>query len=432
MSDNANILIFPSGSESAMNIYDALKYYTQFNVFGASSQSDHAEFVFPKSQLYIGDLYIYEASFIDKFNEVIKTFEITHVIPTHDIIASFLSKYGDSINATIISSPYDTARIAENKRLTYEALKGKAFYPIVYETVEEIIEYPVFIKPYIGVGSRGAVKVKNQESLLKLLEKDSEVLISEFLPGEEITVECFTDRKGDLLISEPRSRDRISNGITYRTKRAKKYEEVDDIAKALNKCFVFRGAWYFQVKKSIEGHFKLLEISVRESGTMSFYRQLGINFSALSVLDAMNYDLQILFNDYNLVLDKRVQSHYQLNYDYHTLYIDPDETLVVKNKVNTSLIKVIYQQKNKHKKIVLLTRNMELLKTWFKKYGLCEEIFDEIITIENQEQLLNCIKYKQAVFVSSHFEDRLQVMKVCEIPVFNTDAVECLIDTRAY
>lgn len=432
MSEKANVLIFPSGYENSMNIYDSLKYYAQFNVFGASSKSDHAEFVFPKSQLYIGALSIYKEDFIDRFNEVIEAFKITYVIPTHDIIASFLAENCDLIHATIITSPYETARIAENKRLTYEALKGKAFYPIVYETIEEITEYPVFIKPYIGVGSRGAVKVEDKKTLLKLFEKNSEVLISEFLPGVEITIDCFTDRKRELIISEARSRERITNGITYHTERVEKNKEITDIAQALNECFIFRGAWYFQLKKSVDGHLKLLEICVREAGTTSFFRQLGINFAALSVLDAMNYDLQVLLNDCNLALDKRVQSYYRLNYDYKTLYIDGDEMLVVKNEVNTSLIKIIYQQKNKQKKIILFTRNLKTLNRLLNKHNLCANLFDEIMTIENQEQLLSCIQEKQAVFISSCFEDRLAVMNACQIPVFNTDAIDCLMDTSVY
>ena len=41
-----NILVFPCGSEVALEIHRSLRYSSHFNLIGASSVDDHGRFVF--------------------------------------------------------------------------------------------------------------------------------------------------------------------------------------------------------------------------------------------------------------------------------------------------------------------------------------------------------------------------------------------------
>ena len=168
MKEKANVLIFPAGSENAIEIYNSLKYNLHFTVFGASGKRDHCEFIYPKDRLFIGDLYISQANFLSEMNKVIDKFKIDFIIPTHDAVASFLTKNVYQINAKIICSPYETARIAENKKLTYEYLKDFYFCPKIYNNLEDVETYPVFLKPFYGAGGKGTSLIKNQEELLKI------------------------------------------------------------------------------------------------------------------------------------------------------------------------------------------------------------------------------------------------------------------------
>ena len=84
-----------------------------------------------------------------------------------------------------------------------------------------------------------------------------------------------------------RSRDRIQMGIAFRSTRVPATDEIYQMAKILNGRLSFLGAWYFQVKEDKEGQYKLLEISCRQSGTMTLYRHLGINFPMLGVFELM-------------------------------------------------------------------------------------------------------------------------------------------------
>lgn len=431
MSEKVNVLIFPAGSENAINIYDSLKYNLHFNVFGASGKADHCQFIYPKGKLFLGDLFISKSDFVDQFNKVIEEFKIDYIIPTHDTIALFLAEHCISINAKIICSPYETAKIAENKELTYEALKDYYFYPRVYKNSKDITKYPVFLKPYVGAGGKGTYVANDKKELENILENNSNLLITEYLSGKEYTIDCFTNKNGELLFVGPRTRERITMGITFHSVRSSYNSDFENIAKELNCKFEFQGAWFFQVKEDELGNLKLMEFSVRQAGTMAFYRQLGINFAALSVFDAMDYNIKIIFNDYKLVLDRCLKNSYFLDYEYDKIYIDFDDTLVINGKVNTTLMKLIYQSVNAGKKVILLTKHSYELEESLKKYRINKDLFDEIILIDSDEKKAKYIDKSRAVFIDNYFPERMLVKEVCNIPVFDVDAVECLIDSSA-
>ena len=62
-----NILVFPCGSEIALDIYSSVKYSTYFNLIGASSVDDHGQYVFED---YIdGVPYVDDPAFIQSLSK---------------------------------------------------------------------------------------------------------------------------------------------------------------------------------------------------------------------------------------------------------------------------------------------------------------------------------------------------------------------------
>jgi len=423
-----NVLIFPCGSENAMDIFDSLKYNIHFQLFGATSQHDHSQMIFPNDNLFIGDLYITQPNFLEELNKLIKLFRIEYIIPTHDTIAMYLAKNRENISAYLICSPYETARVAENKNLTYNELKDAEYYPRIFSATDFDIPYPVFVKPFVGAGGKGAFQIKNKEELESALEKKSDLLICEYLPGKEYTVDCFTNKNRELLFFGARTRERVTMGITFHSERAEPNPDFEIIANDLNRRFIFSGSWFFQVKENEFGKIKLLEFSVRHAGTMAFFRQLGVNFAALSLFDAMGYDVKVLFNDYPIILDRRLQNSYKFIFEYNTIYIDFDDTIIINDKVNTSIIKFLFQSKNANKKIILLTKHIFDIRKSMRKYHICSSLFDSIVIVETEKEKADYVIEKKSIFIDNYFPERISVMKKCKIPVFDVDSVELLID----
>ena len=427
MRTKKNVLIFPAGSEGAINIYNALKYNLHFELFGATMVPNHSEFIYDKDHYFEGNLKISDKNFFDTLNDVIDKFKIDYILCNHDEVAPFLKKNQDKINATVCLSPYETAKIAEDKKLTAQAFKDKEYMPKVYKK-NEVDKYPVFIKPRISAGGKGAKIINNKKELDQAFAQRKDLMIYEYLPGEEYTIDCFTDRKGRLLFSRARTRGRVTNGITYRTNKVEDNTPFETIAKDINNTLKFRGAWFFQLKKDANGKLKLLEICVRQAGTMVFFREFGFNFPALTLFDFMEQDISPLVNDFDLTLDRCIHNSFKLKYYYKNVYIDFDDTIIVNDKVNTTAIRFIYQCLNESKKIYLISRHKNNIDESLQKYHIDKNIFTDIYAINGTSGKSVFIKEKESILIDNYYKERKEVKEALGIPVFDVDAIECLIN----
>lgn len=423
-----NIFIFPAGTEIAFEILNSLKYSKFVNIIGGTSVSCHAEFVF--NNLISNMPSIDDQDFIDVLNEIVVKHKVDYIYPAHDSVVMKLTELKDQVKAQVVTSPIKTVEICRSKAKTYEYFTGEYFLPKVYKKIEDVENYPVFIKPSVGQGSVGAKKINTKFELEYSLKADNDFVICEYLSGDEYTVDCFTDRHGKLRIVSPRVRARTRAGISVRTKLIKLEDSLYQIASIINSKLTFNGAWFFQVKKNCLGEYKLMEISPRIPGTMGISRNLGINFPLLTLYNMWGYDVDILPNEYNILLDRAFISRFKIDIDFDTVYIDFDDTIIVKNKVNEILMMFLYQLKNKKKKIILLTKHDKNIKQSLIKYSISPELFDQIIHIKNNDDKSKYIVHKDSIFIDDSFAERKKVKEKCGIPCFDLDMIESLLDWR--
>lgn len=419
------ILVFPCGSEIGLEIHRSLKYSRHVELYGASSVDDHGRFVYKN---YIGNIpYADSPSFEEEVEQLVEKFQIDAIFPTMDSVISRISRLSHGIGCRFIGSPDHANQLALSKRNTYRFFENKIRTPKVYSSLQEIDQYPVFSKPDVGYGSQGAKLLKTQKDAEKRLEKEPEILILEYLPGEEYTVDCFSDRNGNLLFSKPRKRGRIQKGISVNTYPAPEIQkETSAIAYVINKEVRIRGAWFFQVKLSKNGELALLEFATRLGGSSALYRSRGVNFALMSVFDAFDLPVTVLENDYSLEMDRALDQKFKVKIEYQTVYVDLDDCLILGNRVNPTLIAFLFQSLNNNKKLVLITRHAKDLTETLKAYRL-NDLFDEQVHLSKQESKADYIVDKMAIFIDDSFAERKAVAEKAGIPVFAPDSVSALI-----
>lgn len=419
------IAIFPAGSEIGLEINNSLRFLKEFEVIGLSSVSDHSLFVYDK---IITNLPFYsDEFFIEKLNDVIKNESIDFIYPANDNVHLFLIKNQSLINVKIISSNYETVDICRHKKKTYELFKEYGFVPKTFTLVEAISTYPIFIKPNVGQGSQGARKISSREELMFHIHDGIDYIISEYMPGEEYTIDCFTDLKGELEVCVQRIRNRIKMGISVNSFSLKLDKKVYEIAKIINSKLKINGAWFFQLKKDINNNYKLLEVGPRISGTMGLSRNMGINFEALTIYNYMDVKTKIIKNDITIEVDRSLFSKYKSNYDYNKVYVDFDDTIILNKKVNSLLMFYLYQMHNLGKKIFLITRHIGNIDRSLRKYSISKNLFSMIYHLQDGEKKSDYIVAEKSIFIDDSFSERLDVSKL-NIPVFGLDNVEALID----
>lgn len=432
--ERIKVLIFPSGTEGALDIYQALRYNLHFELYGFSGKRNHTDYTYSEGHYFYGDerLFITHPDFEQTFISLLERYRIQYIIPTFDDVTLRLMGISDRLPAKVVTSPYSTVLLASSKKKMYEKVAEFDFAPAWYLNADDIPSYPVFIKPNVGTASQGACLVENRAQLDAILKETPDVVICEYLPGEEVSVDCFTDRHGDLLFIGPRVRERIWHGITMRGRTIPGNEELRKIATQLNRIVTFRGAWFFQAKRDQAGKFKLLEFSVRQATNSALYGKLGVNFPLLSLFDAMDMDVKILFNDYPLEQERRLCASYRIHYNYEMVYVDLDDTLIVQGKVNTKLMRLIYQCINKGVRVMLLTCHCHDLDDTLKAHRLSRDLFDDVIWITDGTPKSDYITCDKAIFIDNYFKERVNVKAKLGIPVFDVDAVDCLLDDSAF
>ena len=409
-----------------MELREALAWCKEVVLFSAGSGiSNHAPFAFSR-HFFVPP--VTEPGWLHALKRVISDHGITHIFPAHDDTLLALAESASELSAKLVTSPLETCRITRSKSATLRLLKDEIPTPRLYGHIDEIDQYPVFTKPDRGQGAQGAARAATREALAQLLSDDPRRIILEDLPGEEFTIDCFSDRTRGLLYASGRSRARIKTGIAMAS-QIENLPEFTDYARRIELLLPLHGAWFFQTKRDRSGTLRLLEVAPRIAGTSALSRARGVNLPLLSLYEAERIPVTITTADYDVNVDRALRNRYRHSLDYNTIYVDFDDTLVVHGRIHYDLIKLLYQALHRGAKLVLLTRHAGDLSSTLRRFRL-ENLFDSIIHLKVGEMKADFVKERAAIFIDDSHAERQLVHQRTRIPVFSPAMVDALLDER--
>ena len=422
------VAIFPAGTEIGLEIHNALRFVKDITLIGLASIEDHSSFVY--KNIDINAPYIDNKDLIPYLKEMIKRYNIEYIFPAHDEAVVILTEFEAQLGVKVIAPSTYTSKICRYKSKTYNMLKEFDFVPKTF-LIEELQDssFPVFIKPDVGQGSNGAMIINSKKELLNLKNLEDNI-ICEYLQGDEFTIACVSNHNSKLLYAGQRTRSRVKTGISVSSLNVPLDSSVEIIANQISKKLNMSGSWFFQLKKDANGVFKLLEVASRIAGSMGLHRNQGVNFALLSLYIKDEMPIGIIKNDLSFQLDRAFISRYKQNFTYKHVYIDFDDTIVLKNRVNPFIMHFLYQCKNKNIILYLITRHNRIIEDTLSKLCIDKNLFNKIIHIKDRTKKSKYITEENAIFIDDAFSERLDIHKNCNIPVFDLDSIESLIDWR--
>lgn len=311
-----NILITGSGAPGAPGIIRSLQDNEELNLFLADANPNAygslLNFPFYKIPAAL------EPDFIDEVLKISLQDKIDLILPLVtkelNLFALHKNKFEEH-NIQIVVSEISNLKIANHKIDLYKKLHENGIIVPDFLEVKRLDELekfidilskngkiPVTIKPAESNGSRGFRIIDskidnwdlffnkkpnstfiNKNNLIEILsQKDfPPLLLSEYLPGMEYSVDCLA-KNGETLIAVPRSRIRMVEGISVEG-MVEKNEEIINYCKAIIKVLQLNGPIGIQVKGSEEGIYKILEINPRLQGSSVSLLGAGYNHSLASV-----------------------------------------------------------------------------------------------------------------------------------------------------
>ena len=222
----------------------------------------------------------------------------------------------------LVSSP-EAVEIANNKAACYQYLCSKGiavpkFY--IANTKEEFIhaafelghpQLDFCFKPSFSNGSRGFRIVSDSidESsqlfdnkpyntyiayplALSILSSKPfpQLLVTEYLPGEEYSVDCLADHgKASLVV--PRLREKMVNGISVKGRFIEDASIIDYCTRIIE-AVGLHGNIGIQVRKKASGEPLLLEINPRVQGTIVAALGAGVNLPLLAVKNELGIRIE--------------------------------------------------------------------------------------------------------------------------------------------
>lgn len=427
MSEVINVAVFPCGSEVGLEIHRSLKYYRHFHLIGLSSVQDHGRIVYDDYQGAIP--YLNDDDFVSEIKKTVEEKRIRFLIPAMDEAGYILKKNEQIIGCEVVYPEISIAEILRKKSSTYEILQNVIKTPEVYKDINETEgKLPVFIKPDIGYGSRGARIIDKKEDLESISSNKYDFIVMENLPGKEFTIDCFSDNNANLIFSGARERDRVRMGVSVSTRTVEDQKPFAKFANKISQALNLKGLWFFQLKEDRNGDLTLLEVAGRVSGSMALYRALGVNFIIAELFQRLGAKIQIPhLTQENALMERAFDCKVIMELNFDTVYCDLDDCLIINDTVNHNLVAFLYQCLNKRKLLVLVTRHERNPIETLKNYRL-SGLFDEIKHIKdrNTHKATEIIS-KKAIFIDDSFEERQNVSENCAIPTFAPDAIDLLI-----
>lgn len=285
-----NILILSAGTRNKVVRYFKETFAGYGNVI-ATDMSELAPAVYDADKFYKVPR-MTEEGYIDVIFDICRKENITGVLSLIDPELSLLAKHKEdfaAIGVTVIGSSYALCERALDKMEMYDWLctmgyrcaKSYVDKEAFYADVDAgKIHYPVFVKPVRGSASIAISKVYDKETVELLFAHNDNLMIQEFLNGQEIGADVYIDMvSGEVVSIFTKKKIVMRAGETDKAVSFK-----DEKLFALIERFVKDSGWMGQIDIDIfdvDGEYYISEVNPRFGGGYPHAYECGCDHMTL-------------------------------------------------------------------------------------------------------------------------------------------------------
>lgn len=291
-----NILILAAGTRNKIIQY-FVKTFSGVGKVIATDASTLGPAIYDADKYYIVPP-ITESGYIDVVLDICQKEQISGVLslidPELSLLAANKEKF-EAIGTTIIGSSYDLCEMALDKMQMYRWLADHSYNCArswmnkeeFYKAVENgEVTYPVFVKPYRGSASISISKVYDRETVNLLFAHEDDLMIQEFLDGQEIGADVYIDLiSGEVVSIFTKKKIKMRAGETDKAVSFK-----DPALFALIEKFVLEAGYKGQIDIDIfeiNGDYYISEVNPRFGGGYPHAYECGVDHMKL-ILNNLN------------------------------------------------------------------------------------------------------------------------------------------------
>jgi len=318
-----NILILSAGTRNKVIQYFK-KALGDNGIVVATDMSENAPAVYEANKFYKVPRMTADG-YIDVIFDICKKEKIAGVLTLIDPELSLLAKHREDfakLGVTVIGSSYDLCERALDKMEMFEWLTSHGYKCAksyvdkekFYADVEAgVISYPVFVKPVRGSASISISKVYDKETIELLFAHNDNLMIQEFLDGQEIGADVYIDMLSGEVVSMFTKKKLVMRA--GETDKAVSFK--DEKLFSLIEKFAKESGWSGQIDIDIfdvNGEYYISEVNPRFGGGYPHAYECGCDHMTLILnnLDGKtneknigNYDSDIYMMKYNEIMIRK-------------------------------------------------------------------------------------------------------------------------------
>lgn len=206
-----NMLILSAGTRNKVVQYFKENFVDQGNII-CTDMSELAPALYDADNYYITS-HIEEKNYLKNILDICEQENIKAVLSLIDPELKLLAENKhlfDKNNITLLQSSLDIIDISFDKYKFYNTVIRKGFNSqksyINFEDVlkdlkSEALSFPLFVKPNLGSASLNINKVNDEKTLKNLFDNHDDLIVQEFIDGEEYGVDVYIDLISKEVIS---------------------------------------------------------------------------------------------------------------------------------------------------------------------------------------------------------------------------------------
>lgn len=291
-----NILILAAGTRNKIVQYFK-KTFDGIGTVVATDANNLGPAIYDADKYYIVPS-ITEDGYIDVILDICRKEKIAGVLSLIDPELSLLAANEDkfaSIGVKVIGSSYELCEMALDKMQMYEWLKThgyncarswmkkEEFYAAVNAGE---VSFPVFVKPYRGSASINISKVYDKETVDLLFAHHDNLMIQEFLDGQEIGADVYIDLiSGEVVSIFTKKKIKMRAGETDKAVSFKDWKLFELIER-----FVLEAGYKGQIDIDIfliDGQYYISEVNPRFGGGYPHAYESGCDHMSLILNNLM-------------------------------------------------------------------------------------------------------------------------------------------------
>lgn len=224
------------------------------------------------------------AEYLPALKEVAQKYHIGLLIPLTDLDLRSLARHRGEFaefGCTVMIGSEDVVTLCRDKARTNELIGKAGLATINTLTLSEFRAkpfFPCFVKPISGSAGIGTAIIRNDKQLHAHVNTYSELLIvQEYVPGQEFTVDVYRSRDGKVRCVVPRQRLLVRSGEVEKGITVKDPELIRTATILGSRLEDIWGVFCCQCRRSGNGPVRFFEINPRFGGGSPLAIAAGAN-----------------------------------------------------------------------------------------------------------------------------------------------------------